>query len=48
LKQEGIKVDQARIVQNAESNEARIESQQDIAKLRADVARERIYAPSKL
>jgi len=48
LKQEGIQVDQARIAQNAAGNEARIESQQDIAKLRADVARERIYAPSKL
>jgi hypothetical protein len=48
LKQEGLQVDQARIAQNAAGNEARIKSQQGIAELRADVARERIYAPSKL
>tara|TARA_R110002072_G_scaffold163082_2_gene315436 strand:+ start:4315 stop:6666 length:2352 start_codon:yes stop_codon:yes gene_type:complete len=48
LKQEDIQVDQARIAQNAEANDARIASQQKIAELRADVARERIYQPSKL
>ena len=48
LKQEDIQVDQARIAQNAEANDARIASQQKIAELRANVARERIYQPSKL
>ena len=48
LKEQGIQVDQARIAQNAQGNEARIESQQQIAQLRADVARERINTPSKL
>jgi hypothetical protein len=48
IKEQGIQIDQARIAQNAEGNEARIESQQEIAQLRADVARERINQPSKL
>jgi hypothetical protein len=47
LKQEGVKLDQARIMQNAEANQARIESQQKIAQERANVARERIYAPKQ-
>ena len=47
IKQEGVKLDQARIVQNAEANQARIESQQKIAQERANVARERINAPKQ-
>jgi hypothetical protein len=48
IKEQGVQVDQARIAQNAQGNEARIQSQQEIAQLRADVARERINQPSKL
>ena len=48
IKEQGIQIDQARIAQNAQGNEARIQSQQEIAQLRADVARERINQPSKL
>ena len=48
LKEQGIQIDQARIAQNAEGNDARIESQQEIAQLRATVARERMNQPSKL
>jgi len=48
LKKEKINIDEARIVQNAQANQARIDSQENIAEIRADVARERIYAPSKL
>jgi hypothetical protein len=48
IKEQGIQIDQARIAQNAQGNEARIQSQQEIAQLRATVARERINQPSKL
>jgi hypothetical protein len=48
IKEQGIQIDQARIAQNAQGNEARIQSQQEIAQLRADVSRERINKPSKL
>jgi len=47
LKQEGVKIDQARISQNAEANQARIDSQQKIAAEKAQIARERIYAPKQ-
>ena len=45
LKQEGVKNEQARIAENAQASQARIQSQEKIAKGRADIARERIYAP---
>jgi len=45
IKQQQIANEQMRIQQNAESDEARIQSQEKIADQRADVARERIYAP---
>ena len=48
IKEQGLQIDQARIAQNAQGNEARIQSQQEIAQLRATVARERINQPSKL
>ena len=45
IKQQQIANEQMRIQQNAQSDEARIQSQEKIADQRADVARERIYAP---
>lgn len=45
IKQQGIQNEQARIAQNAEASEDRIESQERIAGLRAQVARERIAKP---
>jgi len=45
IKQQQIANEQMRIQQNAQSDQARIQSQEKIADQRADVARERIYAP---
>jgi hypothetical protein len=45
IKQQGVQNEQARIAQNAEASEDRIESQERIAGLRAQVARERIAKP---
>lgn len=45
IKQQGVQNEQARTAQNAEASEDRIESQEKIAGLRAQVARERIAKP---
>ena len=45
LKQQALANEQMRIQENAQANDARIESQEKIAAQRTEVARERIYAP---
>jgi hypothetical protein len=45
IKQQGMQNEQSRIAQNAEASDDRIESQERIAGLRAQVARERIAKP---
>tara|TARA_Y100000004_G_scaffold28317_2_gene29044 strand:+ start:650 stop:3004 length:2355 start_codon:yes stop_codon:yes gene_type:complete len=45
LGQERLKNEQMRIMENAQANDERIQSQEKIARERTEVARERIYAP---
>ena len=45
LKQQSLANEQMRIQENADANDARIESQEKIAAQRSEIARERIYAP---
>jgi len=45
LKQQSLANEQMRIQENADANDARIESQEKIAAQRSKIARERIYAP---
>ena len=45
LKQQALANEQMRIQENAQANDARIQSQEKIAAQRTEVARERIYAP---
>lgn len=45
LKQQSLANEQMRIQENADANDARIESQEKIAAQRSAIARERIYAP---